>query len=146
MQEGKMDIVIREIEEQDYPEVTALLVHDLWDNRFGGENVIPFFNKAKDNPSYRTFIALLNGHVVGIISTMTMFWATTDSLFIQAFVVKREYQNKGIGKKLLKHAEDYAKANGITGTGLQSGLQRTAAHAFYERNGYIRSNYFYKNF
>lgn len=74
-----------------------------------------------------------------------MFWATTDSLFIQAFVVKNEYQNKGIGKKLLKYTEDYAKSKGIFGTGLQSGIQRTAAHAFYEHNGYNKSNFYYKN-
>lgn len=141
-----MDIVIREIEERDYLEVSGLLVNDLWDNKFSGESVISFFDKIKNDKNYKTFVALLNGNVVGIISTVVMFWATTNNLFIQAFVVKKEYQNKGIGKKLLKYAEDYAKVNGITGIGLQSGVQRTVAHVFYEHNGYIKSNYFYKNF
>jgi GNAT superfamily N-acetyltransferase len=110
-----MDIVIGEIEEKDYPEVTALL----------------------------------NDHVVGLISTVTMFWASSElanTIFVQAFVVKNEYQNKGIGTKLLKYTEDYARVNGIIGVGLQSGAQRTAAHAFYEHNGYAKSHYFYKNF
>jgi GNAT superfamily N-acetyltransferase len=67
-------------------------------------------------------------------------------MFLQGFIVKKEYQNQGIGRKLLKHVEDYAQSKGILGIGLQSGVQRTAAHAFYEHNGYIKSNYFYKIF
>lgn len=141
-----MDIAIREIEKKDYPAVEALLVNDLWDNKFSGDNIVPFFNKVKNDESYKSFIALLDNNVVGFISTVTMFWATSDSLFIQAFVVKNEYQNKGIGKKLLKHTEDYAKSKGIFGAGLQSGVQRTATHAFYEHNGYTKSNFYYKNF
>ena len=75
-----------------------------------------------------------------------MLWVASGCMFIQAFAVKNEHQNKGIGRKLLKHTEDYAKIKGMTGTRLQSGVQRISVHAFYERNGYTKSNYFYKNF
>jgi GNAT superfamily N-acetyltransferase len=68
------------------------------------------------------------------------------TLFVQGIAVKKEDQNQGIGKKLLNHIEEYAKAKGISGVGLQSGDKRTSAHIFYEHNGYTRSNYFYKNF
>ena len=144
-----MDIIIREIEEKDHPEVTALLINDLWNNKINGDYIVPFFNKIKDDENYKSFVALLNDNVVGLISTVTMFWASSESantIFVQAFVVKNEYQNKGIGTKLLKYTEDYAKTKGIIGVGLQSGIQRTAAHAFYEHNGYTKSHYFYKNF
>lgn len=144
-----MDIVISEIEEKDYHAVTALLVNELWNNHYNGDYVAPFFNKVKNDESYKTFVALLNNHVVGVISTVTIFWAVSEpanTLFVQGIAVKKEYQNKGIGTKLLKHTEEYAKAKGIGGIGLQSGVQRTAAHAFYEHNGYIRSYYFYINF
>jgi len=143
-----MDIVIRELEEKDYPEAAALLVHDLWNNKINGDHVITFFNKVKNEENYKHFVALLDDHVVGFISSVAILWAAFEpaNMFIQGFVVQSEYQNKGIGTKLLKHTEDYAKTRGIFGIGLQSGVQRTAAHAFYEHNGYIKSNYYYKNF
>jgi predicted N-acetyltransferase YhbS len=143
-----MDIVIREIEEKDYPAVTALLINELWNNKFNDDYIVPFFNKVKNDESYKTFVALLNNNIVGVISTVTMFWAVSEpanTLLVQGFAVKNECQNNGIGTKLLKHTEDYAKAKGIAGIGLCSGFQRTAAHAFYEHNGYIKmTQYFSK--
>lgn len=142
-----MDIIIREIEKRDYPAASALLVNDLWNNKINDDNVILFFDKVKNDENYKTFVALLNNNTVGLISTVTTIWAAFESanMFIQGIVVKNEYQNMGIGKKLLKHTEDYAKSKGIFGIGLQSGVQRTAAHAFYEHNGYIKSHFYYKN-
>lgn len=125
-----------------------MLFNDLWNRIISTDNVVPFFNKVKNDENYITFVALLGNSVIGYISAVTFIGASSEksNMFLQGFVVKKEYQNKGIGKKLLKHTEDYAKSKGIFGIGLQSGVQRTAAHTFYEHNGYIKSNYFYKNF
>ena len=133
-----MGITIREIEEKDYPAATSLLVSDLFDNKFSDAHVVPFFNKTKDDENYITFVALEGGNVVGLISAVTFLWTVSERrhMYIQGFVVKNKCQNKGIGTKLLKHLEDYANAKGITGIGLCSGFQRTAAHACYEKNGY----------
>lgn len=143
-----MDVIIRKIEEKDYIEVSELLFNDLWNRKISTDNVVPFFNKVKDDEQYITFVALLGNNVIGYISAITFLSAASEksNMFLQGFVVKKEYQNKGIGTKLLKHTEDYAKTKGIFGIGLQSGVQRTDAHVFYEHNGYIKSNYFYKNF
>jgi len=43
-----VDIVIRE-KEKSYPDLSALLVNDLWDNKLLDENVISVFNKVKGN-------------------------------------------------------------------------------------------------
>jgi predicted N-acetyltransferase YhbS len=59
-----MDILIRVIEEKDYPAITALLVNDLWNRKISGDNVAAFFNKVKNDESYITFVALLNDQVV----------------------------------------------------------------------------------
>ena len=133
-----MEIEIREIEEKDYPAATALLVNELFDNKFNGDYVAPFFNKTKHNKNYITFVALMNNNVVGLISAVTFLWTVSDknNMYIQGFVVKNEFQNKGIGTKLLKHLEAYANTKGIIGIGLCSGFRRTAAHACYEKNGY----------
>jgi len=143
-----MDILIREIADQDYPEAAVLLVHDLWNDTISGSYIVPFFDKIRSEENYQTFVAILDGQVVGLASTVTMLWASSNSanLFLQAIVVKNDCQRQGVGTKLLCHIEDYARAHGIAGIGLQSGVQRTGAHAFYERLGYTKSHYFYKNF
>ena len=144
-----MDMIIRPMEEQDVPAVTEILIHEIASEAFR-EQVAPFFKQVKNDENYQTFVATLNQEVVGFVSTTTMLWPgrtkVNTTLFVQCIAVKREYQHQGIGTKLLAHIEEYAKAKEILGVGLQSGASRTAAHACYEKNGYIRSNYYYKNF
>jgi len=145
-----MDIFIREIEEKDYPAITTLFVNEILGNNNSyddySDSVVLFFSKIREDKKYKTFVALFDNNVVGFISVMSMLWIMSENIFIQCFAVRNEYQNKGIGAKLIKYIEDYAKVKGIAGVGLQSGVQRVAAHTFYEHNGYIKSNYFYKNF
>lgn len=62
-------------------------------------------------------------------------------LHIQALAVKKEFQRGGIGTKLLRHTENYAKEIGISSIILCSGFKRTDAHAFYEHNGYDKDSY-----
>jgi len=92
---------------------------------------------------------MLNGEVVGLVATVTTMWAVFEAthMMIQGFVVRNDCHNKGIGKKLLQHTEDYAKSIGVYGIGLCSGHQRSPAHIFYENNGYNKgTQYFMKNF
>ena len=56
-------------------------------------------------------------------------------------IIKKEKQNMGIGKKLLEYMEQYAKDKGISSIVLNSGVQRTAAHAFYQNNGYDKRSW-----
>ena len=144
-----MNIIIREIEEKDYPDVKALLINELWENKGDGDYIIPFFEKTKADEDYITFVALADNIVIGIISSVTFHWAWSErkNMIVQGIAVKTEYQNKGIGKKLLEYNEAYAESNGIIGIGLCSGFHCTAAHAFYEHNGYTKlTQYFGKNF
>ena len=137
-----MEIIIREIEEKDYQTVGEVLVNDLWDNHFSGDNVVKFFNVVKDDEKYKTFIALADNIVVGVIcivATFSVVSGIADHIHVQNFVVKNEYRGKGIGTKLLRHIEDYGKENNVIGIGLCSGYKRTDAHAFYERNGYSKT-------
>ena len=143
-----MDIIIRKIEENDYPAVTALLVNELWGNKISGINIVPFFNEVKNDDSYINFVVLLDNEAVGFISAATFLSAGVVGrfIYIQQIVVKNEYRSKGIGTKILKYIEDHAIANGMNGIGLCSGFQRTDAHRFYERNGFSKqTQWFGKN-
>ena len=145
-----VEIEIRAIEERDYSAVTTLFVAEILGD--GGrydehrDRVAQFFARVGGDDDYAAFVACADGRVVGFVCTVTMDWMMSASLFIQCIAVDHEYQRRGVGTRLLQHVEAYARDNGIAGVGLQSGVQRTAAHAFYERNGYTRSNYYYRNF
>ncbi|MCL2512883.1 MAG: GNAT family N-acetyltransferase [Oscillospiraceae bacterium] len=137
----KADAIIREIEEKDYP---ALL--PLW-SQFGGyataENIGLHYNRIKNDERYKTFVALLEDEAVGFIASARHYGIGIEGSYmvIIGIAVKEEAQNKGIGKKLLQHMENYAKEKGVFSIYLNSDFKRTAAHTFYERNGYGKGSY-----
>jgi len=138
-----MEINIREIEERDYS--TALMI---WNNELDNknltvENFASHQNKFKDNENYKAFVAVLNGEVVGFVYIMqyTPWGACGDQIWIQGIAVQSDIQGNGIGSKLLDFIEKYGNNKGVSYITLNTGFQRTAAHAFYERNGYSSGNY-----
>ncbi|MCW3790279.1 GNAT family N-acetyltransferase [Paenibacillus sp. LS1] len=138
-----MDLKIREIISDDYAEVVFL-----WNDVLGIRNVndanfrVTMEEMNKDG-KYKTFVALIENDVVGFVTIVQALsvGVPIGYLHIQALAVKRDFQNRGIGTKLLRHTENYAKERGISSIILCSGVKRTDAHAFYEHNGYDRDSY-----
>ena len=76
-------------------------------------------------------------NVVGFISYEhyeTVYYV--PGINITGLVVFKDFRNKGIGKRLLNYAEEYAKSKSLTFVRLNSGIQRKEAHSFYKNNGY----------
>ena len=136
-----MEVFIREIEERDY---LALL--PLW-SQFGGyataENIGPHYDRIKNDDRYKTFVALVEDEVAGFITSVQYYGIGLEGCYmiIIGIAVKEERQNRGIGTKLIQHMENYAREKGVFNIYLNSDLKRTAAHAFYERNGYGKGSY-----
>lgn len=61
---------------------------------------------------------------------------TRDEYFLSNLVVKRHYRNKGIGEKMLHHAEELAKEAGFSKISLIVDLENQNARRFYDRHGY----------
>jgi (aminoalkyl)phosphonate N-acetyltransferase len=59
---------------------------------------------------------------------------------IQEMFVKEEFRSSGIGKKLISELKEAAKASKIFQLEVTSSWKRTAAHAFYEREGFVHSH------
>ena len=138
-----MEILIREINEQDYPVVLEIWNNVLGNYNFTAENIDWHHDRFKGNENYKAFVAELENCVVGIIYIMQYApWAVEGEQFwIQGIAVKDDMQGKGIGTKLLEHIEKYGKEKRVEYITLNTGFKRTAAHAFYERNGYSSGNY-----
>jgi GNAT superfamily N-acetyltransferase len=138
-----MEIVIREIALSDYSEVVLLWNEVLGNHNVNYENFCITMEKMNDNGNYKTFVALSENRVVGFIAVMQALAVgfSIGYLHIQGLAVQKEIQHKGIGSKLLNHAENYAKEAGISSVILCSGFRRTDAHAFYEHSGYAKDSY-----
>lgn len=55
---------------------------------------------------------------------------------VNGLIVSEGHRSAGAGAKLLKAAEDWAKAHGGLAMNVRSNVIRERAHTFYERNGY----------
>jgi GNAT superfamily N-acetyltransferase len=58
--------------------------------------------------------------------------------WIEGFIVDEGSRSAGIGRELLGAVERWARQRDCTTMRVQSNVVRERAHAFYERNGYIK--------
>ena len=140
-----MDVLIREIEEKDF---MALL--PLW-AEFGGyanaENIVRHYDRIKNDTRYKTYVAVSNSvsnnEIVGFITSVQYFGIGIEGSYmvIVGICVKQDLQGKGIGTKLMKRMEVFAKESNVFSIYLNSDIKRVDAHAFYERNGYRKHSY-----
>lgn len=109
------------------------------------ENLRKRIEKIELNPMYVTFVAEINGTVVGMVGARQLFSYEYDEIVTQisALVMKREYQGQGIGKGLVSFVEDWAVSNGSTIIVLTSGIKenRIKAHNFYKSIGFEVTGY-----
>ena len=138
-----MDIIIREIEEKDYPDLLLLWNNELGNKHVTAENIAPHYDRVKTGDFYKTYVALFENEIVGFISSAQSYAVGFDGNYMQiiAMAVKTEMQNKGIGTKLIQKMENYAREKNCYSIGVCSGFKRTDAHAFYRRNGFDKGSY-----
>jgi GNAT superfamily N-acetyltransferase len=93
--------------------------------------------------SYRTFLAMSDGIVCGMIGTFSMhsYEHNDASGRILAFVVSEKMRGKGVGRQLITAAEqDFVERN-VRRIAVYTRLTRVEAHKVYERFGYARNGW-----
>lgn len=65
-------------------------------------------------------------------------------LYIDDLVTTENYRSKGLGAKLLQHAEEMAREYSCKGLRLSTGVDNDSAKRFYERNGWSFRSVVYK--
>lgn len=65
-------------------------------------------------------------------------------LYIDDLVVSPSQRSKGIGSRLLQHAEEYGHDHKLTGLRLCTGVENKAGMRFYEREGWAQRAVVYK--
>lgn len=66
-------------------------------------------------------------------------------IFVYDLVTDEKYRSRGYGEKLLQYLQQWGKDKGANYIALESGIQRTSAHRFYEdRLGYEKWCYSFR--
>ena len=141
-----MDIVIREIESKDYTSVTAIWRDVLGFSSVTDETAIKTYGKMKGDSRYNTFVADVNGAVVGFVTTVETLAVGYPNGYmkVNGLAVLPAFQHCGIGKMLMKRVEELAGERKLSMIGLASGFQRTDAHEFYEHLGYQKLSFWFR--
>lgn len=90
------------------------------------------------------FVAVCDGNVIAFIAVEKARAIECDYLKINGIAVKESYQGRGIGSQLIDFAEHYAKEHNIDLIILNSAIQRTKAHIFYEKLGFEKKSYSFR--
>lgn len=90
------------------------------------------------NPAYKTFVAIVDGCVCGMIGTLTYpsYEHNDPSGRILALVTLSAARRRGIGRALIATAEKDFAQRGIKRVALDTRLTREDAHKLYESLGY----------
>ena len=95
------------------------------------------------NPAYKTFVAIMEGRVCGMIGTITYpsYEHNDPGARILALVTLSAARRRGIGRALITVAEKDLAQRGFRRVSLNTQLTREDAHKFYESLGYERNGW-----
>ncbi len=133
-----MNVTIRPLDSTDADAVSALLPDLGYEAT--AEQVARRLAALREWPDQDAFAAAMAGRLVGLCHVQGVRMLNSEGYAeIQALVVSAASQGQGIGKQLVAHACDWAFARGYERVRLRSGVQREAAHAFYEHLGFEKA-------
>ena len=92
-------------------------------------------------PDYGLYVAEQDDEIVGTYALLVMInlgHMGAPSAIVEEVVVAPDWQGKGVGKEMMRHAMNLAREKGCYKLVLSSNEKRVAAHAFYEKLGFRR--------
>ena len=100
------------------------------------------FTKAKkyllnfyQTPGFLGVLAVENNEILGFIFGVNRVWCSGDEFFINEMCVRKQYQNKGIGKAMLNHLIKELHSSNISNIVLLTD-RGIPAEEFYKKNGF----------
>lgn len=125
-----------------YKEQTIKLIFDILENEFGRKsksgrpdvkNIPEFYQKDELSDFW---IAIRdNDELIGTIALSNFGEGIS---YLQRFFVKKEFRREGLGRKLLNHLLDFARAHGYKEIYLSTSEDMVSANKFYLKNGFER--------
>jgi GNAT superfamily N-acetyltransferase len=96
-----------------------------------------------DNPDLgRVFVMRVDGKVAGMANALITVSTAEGArvLLLEDVIVRAEYRGHGLGRKLIQHVLDWAKAEGMMRVTLLADKDNISALGFYERLGFRYSS------
>lgn len=84
------------------------------------------------------FLLQDDGQVIGMLTVGVYFSPTGSKAWIEDVVIDKMFRGRGLGRKLVAHAIEYCKSQGIDTLMLTSNPKRVAANALYQSLGFER--------
>jgi GNAT superfamily N-acetyltransferase len=136
-----MSVFIRQAQSSDVAAVLALYAQIDFNNDavLSEASAQTIFAEFSRYPSYRLFVAMDADKVVGSYALLVMHnlaHGGMPSAVVEDVVVASAEQGRGIGRQMMVHAKEQAKAAACYKLALSSNRARLAAHAFYESLGF----------
>ena len=105
------------------------------------ENVLrERFSRVTRHPDYELLVLEDDDILLGCVGLFQAQAFEHDTTYVRivAFIVNATHRRRGIGRRLIRAAEDWAHERGATAVLLNSGNrpEREAAHHFYQAMGY----------
>lgn len=138
-----MTLQIRQASQDDIAAVLGLYAQPGMDDGkvLSEEAAQEVFAQFSRYPNYRLFVAVDGTTVVGSYALLVMHNLAhrgTPSAIAEDVVVAADRQGKGIGRQMMAHAVEEARAAGCYKLALSSNRKRAQAHAFYESLGFAQ--------
>ncbi|AFS81289.1 N-acetyltransferase GCN5 [Candidatus Nitrosopumilus koreensis AR1] len=139
-----MEAEIRNASKKDIPSILELLYELGRPEPIDKKEVKVFEDKIKDyfsDSSKFILVAEINSKIVGVVSIVLLrrLNRAKFEMYIPELVVKNEFRDSGIGKKLILECVKLAKSKKCYRIRLESGNRRKDSHKFYKRLGFDQS-------
>jgi GNAT superfamily N-acetyltransferase len=139
-------ISFREARLDDVPELMRLIGQSDMspDNSLTLERASDLVAGIAETGCHKIFVAELDGAIIGTFVLLAVQSLTHNggrSCVIEDVVIQKDLQGQGLGRYMMNHAVDSARALGCSKMVLSSGKARTKAHTFYEGLGFEKDGY-----
>ena len=137
--------LIRKIHEEDY-EAAGMIWREVLDVPVSDEDLAQIYRKMSADDRCFTYVAEADDKIVGLVTGVCVPAVPFPNgyIIINGLGVIPGYRHRGIGQKLLIQVEKEAAKRKVSGIGLAAGIDRTDAHAFYERMGYRETSLWFR--
>lgn len=106
-----------------------------WNDKWTVERAEHYLSDYYHTPGFTGVLALEENEIVGFIYGVSKVWWDGNEFYIHEMGVKRNFQNKGIGKALLNHLIKELDSSDINNFALLTD-RGVPAEEFYKRNGF----------
>ena len=140
MNENEAEVNIRKMSDVDIPDIIAVeKLISIQQTLLSEKDIL---TSDPENKYYRNFVAEAGGNIVGVIIARLVYVLipVTEACTILGLFVHPDFQNRGIGARLVEALLDYCKSEEIDTIRAHVPQHNSELMNFFTRMGFHRSN------